>query len=210
MTRIAMIVEGKGDVRAGPSLLCKSAAVFGLHVVVTGSIIRAGEAKKLRRAGEFERFVELAATREDADEVFVLLDLDDGCAAEFAAEFQKRAESLTQRFNKVVRVCFCVREFECWFLSQIARLREALPEYGISPQAAFPNASGLRGAKEALNAVCHTKHYKPMRDQLLFAQKIDVIELARLDRSFRKFLKEATQTSYPELDKMLCQAVPCS
>lgn len=78
--RVKLIVEGKGDVLAAASLICKCADAFGSTVVVVDPPIRAGEAKKLRRAGEIERYVTLAASHDDVQEIFILLDLDDGCA----------------------------------------------------------------------------------------------------------------------------------
>jgi hypothetical protein len=210
MVRIAMIVEGKGDVNAARSLVCKSAAAFGKQVVVSDPPIRAGEAKKLQRSGELERFLELASLREGVSEVIVLLDLDDGCPAQFSAEFQLRAKSIADVHGKRIRICFCVKEFETWFLASIAHLREKLPEYGIAPGATFPNAAEIRGAKEALSAVCNLKKYRPMRDQVAFVNKLDVKKLAKIDRSFRKLLKEVTGLTYAQLKTVICETQPCS
>jgi Domain of unknown function (DUF4276) len=192
MRRVAIVVEGKGDVEAASSLLCKSAAVFGLRVIVDDPPIRAGEVRKLQRPGELERFLELASLRQDANGVLLLLDLDDGCAAALSVEFRARAKPISEAFGKPIGICFCVREFEAWFLSNIGHLRQVLPDYGISAEAIFPNASEIRGAKEALHGACSTRKYKPMRDQTIFAKKIDVPSLASQNRSFRKFLKEVT------------------
>lgn len=109
--RISMIVEGKGDVSAATSLVAKVAARFEVGAVVVGNPIRAGEAKKLRRPGELERFVLLAAGH-DVDEIFILLDLDDGCAKHWQAEFRQRAEAALAGTAKRIKLCFCVREFE--------------------------------------------------------------------------------------------------
>jgi hypothetical protein len=122
--RISLIVEGKGDVFAAASLLTKVAAKFNLTSVVVGNPIRAGEAKKLRRAGELERFVLLAAGH-NSDEIFILLDLDDGCPKDWQMEFHHRAETALEGTTKRVRLCFCLREFEGWFLTSIGHLREA-------------------------------------------------------------------------------------
>lgn len=55
---------GRSDIAASASLICKCADAFGSCVIVVDPPIRAGEAKKLRRAGELERYVELAASHE--------------------------------------------------------------------------------------------------------------------------------------------------
>lgn len=102
--RISLIVEGKGDVSAFISLVAKVAAKFGIEFVVVGNPIRAGEARKLRRPGELERFVLLAAGH-DVDEIFILLDLDDGCAKHWQAEFRQRAEAALAGTAKQVRLC---------------------------------------------------------------------------------------------------------
>jgi hypothetical protein len=142
--------------------------------------------------------MELAGTH-DVDEIFVLLDLDDGCAVRFEREFRQRAEPIAIRCGKILRICFCVREFEAWFLANISDIRTALPEYNIDAAADFARAHDIRGAKEQLSRVCKTKGYKPTRDQNLFSKKINIQNLARVDRSFRKFLKEAVGESYEGL-----------
>jgi hypothetical protein len=196
--RLKLIVEGKGDVAAGASLVCKCAADYGFQVIIDEPPIRAGEAKKLRRVGELERYIELA-TGHAVDEIFILLDLDDGCAVEFAKEFYRRGEPIAVQANKKLRVCFCVREFEGWFLADIDDLRAALPDYSIELSAEYRNAQDIRGAKEELRRACKGKKYKPMRDQNVFVKKLNISNLAKRSRSFKKFLKEATGLSYDKL-----------
>jgi hypothetical protein len=193
--RVSLIVEGKGDVAAAASLLAKIAARFDIRSVVTGNPIRAGEAKKLRRPGELERFILLAAGHE-VDEIFIMLDLDDGCAKDWYQEFYKRAQATLANTKKVIKICFCVREFEGWFLVSISSIRRELPEYGISHDAAFPNSEHIRGAKEQLRKACSLKRYKPMRDQNIFAKKISIDQLIKESRSFRKLAKEVTGLTY--------------
>jgi Domain of unknown function (DUF4276) len=200
--RISLIVEGKGDVFAAASLLTKVAAKFNLTSVVVGNPIRAGEAKKLRRAGELERFVLLAAGH-NSDEIFILLDLDDGCPKDWQMEFHHRAETALEGTTKRVRLCFCLREFEGWFLTSIGHLREALPEYGILRDALFTNAEDILGAKEQLCKVCSRKRYRPMRDQNVFAKKVNIDHLIKESRSFRKFVKEVTGLTYEAMTEAM-------
>jgi RNase H-fold protein (predicted Holliday junction resolvase) len=196
---IQLIVEGQGDVLASSSLLAKIVAKFNVDAVVVGSPIRAGEAKKLRRQGELERYITLAASHENVDEIFILLDLDDDCAKEWHEHFSSRAESHIGRGSKTIKVVFCVREFESWFLSGISGLRVSLPEYVIDADAEFRDAELIRAAKERLYATCKGKKYKQMRDQNIFAKKIILEEVFANNRSFRKFVKEATDLSYERI-----------
>ena len=184
---------------ASSSLLAKVIAKFNVDAVVVGSPIRAGEAKKLRRQGELERYITLAATHENVDEIFILLDLDDDCAKEWHGQFSTRAQTHVGRGNKIVKVVFCVREFESWFLSGITGLRVSLPEYAMDEDVEFRDAELIRAAKERLYATCKGKKYKQMRDQNIFAKKVIVEEVFANNRSFRKFVKEATDLSYERI-----------
>ncbi|WP_267361421.1 MULTISPECIES: DUF4276 family protein [unclassified Methylobacterium] len=199
MKKIALIVEGKGDVKSIPSLIAKSAAAFGLQLVASDPPIRAGEAKKLRRTGELERYLRLAATRDEAEEIILVVDLDDGCAKEFADEFNGRAKPIADETGKSIHICFCIREYEAWLLGELASIAQALPEYGIAPGSVIENHSSIRGAKERLSKACTSKKYRQIRDQLLFTQKINVHKLGLVDRSFRKLLKSITSLSYSDI-----------
>lgn len=199
MPRVALILEGHGDVMAGSSLIAKSAATFGVNIFASEPPIRAGNALKLKRPGELERYLHLALSREDIDGVLVLVDLDDGCAAEFYSEFVRRAQPISRESGKKIDICFCVREYEAWFLASIDVLRAELQDYGISPNLVFANHETIRDAKGALSRACEKKGYKQMRDQLLFTKKLDVKKLAQRDRSYRKLLKSILDKSYQEI-----------
>ena len=119
---------------------------------------------------------------------------------------RRRGDPIAERFGKKLRICFCLREYEAWFLANLADLRNALPEYNIDPDAAFPNAREVRGAKEALKKACRAKGYRPARDQNLFSKRINVQNLMRDCRSFRKFVKEASGKSYDDLLRIAVNA----
>src|SRR4051812_10804584 len=131
MKRFVAIVEGKGDVKSVPSLIAKAGAAFNVHLVPCEPPILAGGALKLKRPGELERFLQLAATRKDVEEIYVVLDLDDGCAKDFAEDFTRRALLVEPSIKVPIHACFCVREYEALFLSDIDNLRRMLPEYEI-------------------------------------------------------------------------------
>lgn len=198
MKRVALIVEGHGDVQSAPALVARAASTFGL-TLIPADPIRAGEAPKLRRHGELERFLRLAASRPEIDEIFVVLDMDDGCAKEYHDDFVARTSSIAAVLAKPVHFCFCVREYEGWFLSDIETLRLALPEYGISAGVTIENAESIRGAKQLLNKHCRGRVYKETRDQVIFTRNLDIKRLARRSRSFRKLLKAVTGMDYGDL-----------
>lgn len=199
MKRVKLIVEGKGELSAAISLVSKCAAHFNVNIVVAPPPIRAGEARKLRRAGELERHIELAASH-DVEEILILLDLDDDCAVEFSKEFLDRGKPIADARGKKLKLCFCVREFETWFLDSIDDLRSKLPEYNIDQFVSSQKVCDIRGAKEALHKLCRTKGYKPMRDQNIFVKKLNIRNLLRRNRSFRKFVKEITDLDYCDLN----------
>jgi len=69
---------------------CKSAATFGVNILHQSPQF-AQECVETQAPGELERYLRLAISREDIEQVLVLVDLDDGCAAQFHAEFSGRA-----------------------------------------------------------------------------------------------------------------------
>lgn len=205
MKKVAVIVEGQGDVTAISSLIAKTGKLFGETIIASDPPIRGGEARKLRRQGELERMLRMATSRPDAEEVLVLVDLDDDCPAQFHAEFTARAQAIAEQCGKPIRFCFCVREYEAWFLADLDTLRAALPDYGWTDDT-FPAPEDIRGAKEALRRACH-KGYKQSRDQLAFTKKIDIYRLALASRSFRKFVKSITNKSYEEIIEVSSSAL---
>lgn len=202
MRRFAVIVEGKGDVASVPALISKTGSAFGLHLVPSLPPIRAGEVRKLQRTGELERHLELAASREDVQDVILLVDLDDDCAKQVYEDFNKRAEPLRARTGKRIEICFCVREYEAWFLSDIVGISERLPEFGIDPSGLKVDPETVRAAKETLRKLCKEKNYKQMRDQLVFTKKINVMNLYKSNRSFKKLVKAITNKNYRDIEEI--------
>ena len=200
MKKIVLVVEGDGDVQSMPSLVAKTVNRLGLSVIPCEQPIRSGEARKLRRPGELERFLRLAASREEASEILVVLDLDDGCAAAWHEEFRQRADPISQASGKRIGICFCVREFEGWILASLDSVRQGYPEIGIEEAIFVENHEDIRGAKERLREICGRHGYKETRDQVKMTKKLDLNRLYECSRSFRKFVKELSGLSYEEID----------
>lgn len=198
MSHIALILEGLGDIEAYPALIGKVGQT--LHQpYFAPQPIRAGGAERLRQPGQLERFVEMAATRSQAEAVLVAVDLDDGCCVEWHEEFVRRSEEIADRYAKPVRVCFAIREFECWFLEDLDHLRAVAPEYDWRSDFSCANPSAVRGAKEALQAAMKAR-YKASTDQAVLAKKLDAPRLYQRSRSFRKFVRGVTGLDYVDLN----------
>lgn len=197
MIRVALVLEGPSDVLAFPALVTKTAAMSGLDVIAPNPI-RAGNFQKLEQPNQLERFARMAASRPDANLVLIAVDLDDGCHVEKQAQFLARLAPIEAEFQKPIRVCFCVREYECWFLECLDHLKAAAAEYDWIDGNLITNPHAIRGAKEALQR-CMRRHYKETTDQLALTRRLDLKGLFAKNRGFRKFAKAVTGLTYGEL-----------
>ena len=179
MTSIVPIVEGYGDVAAVPALIGRAAAHFQKpHYSLAP--IRAGEYRSLKRAGQIERFLELAASRHP-DRILVALDLDDDCPA---TEFNHLIDRITAwRGDRIVPVgvCFFKCEYEALFLCQLDQL------FGVEQPMISPEE--VRAAKGYVEREMGSR-YKETRDQIILTKQLDIDLLVDRSRSFRKFIKE--------------------
>lgn len=186
--RAALIVEGHGDVEAVPALVQRVAAAEGANVFALKPPIRAGGVSSLRRQGELERHLALAASRPEADFVLVVLDCDALCPVELFEEFGPRALPCFEKYKKEIRFCFVKCEFESWFLADHVSIRLKSDGYWKYDDN-FDSYLEIIGAKERLTRSMVGRVYKETRDQAAFARRIDVPGLKAGDRSFRKFVK---------------------
>lgn len=192
MIRIATIVEGFGDVKAVPHLIGKSGALLGIAMSAPNPI-RAGEWKKLRNTGVLERYLDLALSRA-YDQIIVILDLDDGCAAEESEIAEARLISWNNGRQIPVYLVFLVREFEALFLA-------CADSFSPSITDGLPNHEAFRDAKGKMSDILG-RRYKETQDQETFTKKLDFDNLVRRSRSYRKLVKDLMGSSYEELDKM--------
>lgn len=194
MTSIALIVEGPGDAIAFPTLVAKTGRLFDMDIYVKRPII-AGDFQKLSGSGIIERYVSLASEHSDVESVLVAIDLDDLCVLDVQNAFRDRITGAANTKGKLGRLCFCVREYEAWLIHSIEYLfpensinRTSLDSYQTEPES-------IRGAKEALTEILGKK-YKPTVHQNEYTKKMNLKELYRKSRSYRKFCKEITQLDY--------------
>src|SRR5580658_4853050 len=192
--RVALILEGQGDVLAFPGMVRKIALQLREELIATNPI-KTGGYHALKKAGQLERFVEMAARRPGVELVLIAVDLDDGCAAEERRAFERRCAKLSAGLNVDVRVAFCVREYECWFLENVDQLRVDAPEYNWDPSFVCSDPVRVRDAKGVISAAIR-QHYKPTIDQLRLTMKLDLRKLYERNRSFRRFARALCGIDY--------------
>lgn len=197
MRRMGLVVEGLGDRKSFPSLVAKTGEAFGQQVFVR-QVVEAGGWNCLRADGGLEKFCRLAAADGNVDAILVVIDLDDGCAK---AEFELSAPRLVaveQMIGIPISLCFCVREFEAWFLHCLDEIRVASDEISWQEIEELGDPDQIRGAKEVFGKHFGSR-YRPSIDQEKFAKRIDIPALANRSRSFRKFIRCVTGVTYSQI-----------
>lgn len=187
MMRVVAVVEGPGDVEAVPTLVAKAGGLVGLPSLASKPI-KAGEWKKLRRDGEFERTLTLAATR-NWDLILVILDLDDDCPVEESAAAYERIAKWRGERKIRVEVVFLAKEYETLFLH--------CPDcMGNADLSKIPeNPDQIRGAKEKVKLAIG-RRYRETQDQIKFTQALDMSVLYEKSRAFRRLCKAITGLDY--------------
>lgn len=201
MSSVALILEGHGDIESFPTLISKTGMLFNQQIFAPKPI-KAGGYGRLMMPGQLERYIEMAATREDIDFVMVAVDIDDGCPVTAQEALRQRAEKSGLQHGVAVKVCLCVREYEGWFLHCIDVLKSDAANYEWLEIELDRNPDEIRGAKEALNKMMK-KSYKESTDQLALTKKLDLSRLYARSRSYRKFCREITGMEYIEMNSIL-------
>lgn len=189
------LVEGQGELQALPVLLRRIiAAIDPMRAVTVAKPLRVGRGSMLK-AGELERYVELAARLADGDGgVLVLVDADDDCAAELGPQLLARAQN--RRPGHPIAVVVAVREFEAWFLAAAASLagRRGLPA-DLAPPLQPEEIRDAKGwlQKQRIDGLA----YSPTVDQPALAAALD-LDLARANApSFDKLWREIERLVLP-------------
>lgn len=196
MRRIALIVEGHGECETLPGLISRIGGLIGEHVIGPNPI-RCGGYPKLNRSGELERFVTMAATRDDIDSVLVLLDLEDDCPVQVHKNFLERSKPITDRYGKDISICLAYREFETWFLHDLPALKTSCTDY-VWTEIICENPESRRGGKEQI-ALAIGRRYRETVDQKILSKAMNIDNVFKKSRSFRKFAKEVSGLSYQDL-----------
>jgi hypothetical protein len=147
-------------------------------------------ADRLKRQGELERAVDLAA-RKLAGEggVFILIDCDwdDGCPRWDGPELLRRAQQA--RPDVPVSVVLAYREYESWFIAAAESIRG---KHGLSETLeVVTDPESIRGAKEWLSRrMSRNTSYAPTSDQSALTQLFDMDMARQRAGSFDKCYRE--------------------
>lgn len=185
---IVPIVEGYGEVRAIRILIQRIASTLeSASYAEVGKPLRIGKDKLIRRAGEVERYVELAAKVGGPDgRILILLDADRDCPRDLAATLLNRATEA--RSDRRIQVVLAKQEYEAWFLAAAESVAESRNVTGAVSRPNDPEA--VRGAKEQLSALLGGPgSYQPVRDQPGLTAVFDIDEARRHSPSFDKMCR---------------------
>lgn len=183
---IAAIVTGHGEVEALPLLVRRVARDLDPEVFVDMPRPLRVHESRLRKAGELERHVELAAR--NADGVLVVLDCDDDCPAKEGPALLERAQAA--RPDRPIEVVLAHREFETWFIAAAESIagRRGL----VEPLQAPPEPEAIRGAKEWLKRHMKPGRYSEVLDQPKLASAFDMQMARQRSNSFDVFHRRVT------------------
>jgi hypothetical protein len=197
---LAVIVEGRGEVRAVPALLNRWIVANELAGLVRciDQAICAGGVGRLKAAYDEKRHIGIehymrSAMRGNPDAVLIILDADDECLTRkrgdgLAQELLRRAKPLAN--GRPLGVVVADREFEAWFLAFLDHLWaegllavEKCPEVDASPEA-------HRNCKSRMNQWLGVK-YEPTTHQRRLVTGLPVSAVPEsAPRSYRKLIRE--------------------
>lgn len=198
--KVVCIVEGHGDAAAAPILIGRIGAAFNIGAFPS-RCIRTGGWAHLQRAGELERYLELALSHQP-DRILILSDLEDDCPVVEAGNFRERIAAVLGDRKVPVEVVFAMREFESWYLHSAEILSNKNTTFSWDLAKFTGDPETVRGAKEALSKIMSSR-YKETTHQPRFAAAIDVKQLLKKSRSFRRMIKATTGLCYDELAQMV-------
>lgn len=186
--KVVPIVEGHGEVQAVPVLLRRVA-----QWRTPGSVaevvppIRVRKDRFLNRDAEFQRYLQLAATKcGDDGWILILLDADDECPAEIAPEILRRVKACTA--HRPVSIVLAKREYEAWFIAAASSL-DGRRAFSLSATVAI-DAETPRDAKGWIGARIAGRAYSEITDQPAFSALMDLQQTFDGSRSFRKLCAE--------------------
>ena len=125
---VGLIVEGHGEEQATPVLIRHIARACGFHTPIKCSVRRVPKSQLLKPQ-ELERAVE-ALTRQIGrhQPILVLLDADEDCPKELAANLKARCQ--VEHADVTISIVIAKKEYEAWFLAAANSLagQRGLPE----------------------------------------------------------------------------------
>lgn len=188
---VGLIIEGRYDATSVAALVRNTCVIFNLQSFPAPGPFRAGELKKIKRAGQLETIAEHVCRRPECSSALIVLDADEHCPVEENTNLRPRIEALDW-LNKPIGFCLINSEYETFFLHQIERIAERWPEREWANIERFQemDIENVRGAKEALRHCMRKLKYKPSRDQERFSAVLNLEELYEQSRSYRHLVDE--------------------
>ena len=179
---VVPIVEGYGDEAAVPVLLRRLVdAAKAWNEVRIDPPIRCNRGKLVKEI-ELKKHVRLARLREDCGAILIVIDSDDDCPVELAAQLREWAVA---EAGPACEVVLAKREYEAWFLATAESLRT---HHSMRSDAqAHPQPESPRGAKGRLEAMMHIS-YSERVHQPAFSAIFCMAEAHARCRSFRKLI----------------------
>lgn len=210
--RLVVFVEGKGDVRAVPTIVKRALTAAGGHdaLYVDPDPFRVTGLGMLVKDGcvNWHRWLaEAARTRRDLGAVMLVLDGDvpgvppgwktyvdrhgstGFCVSRAAAALGEEARAARGGEAFSVAVVFAVKEFETWLLAGIESLRGCplSDGRGAVPKSAAAPEIELEEKRDAKRLLRHQiPHYSESLDQAVLATHVDLEAVERRCRSFRR------------------------
>ena len=184
---IVPIVEGDGEVKAVPLLLRR---VLGerhgrYDIRIQRPINAKGKTKLLKK---FEGFLEYAREEQECDAVLVLLDGDEDCPRDLAADLAQTATGLN--LGVPIAIVCAHREYEAWFVASLDSetgdsIRATL---GLSETAVHEgDVESVASPKGWIQVrMSQSSGYKETQDQPALTPYIDIEHTLRRSRSFQR------------------------
>ncbi|HNT26947.1 MAG TPA: DUF4276 family protein [bacterium] len=187
---IVAIVEGHGEETALPVLIRKIARENNIYNQLVIKPVFRIPATRLKKEGELERQVELAARSLPSENgaILILVDCDgeNDCPAQEGPALLARAQAA--RKDKLISVVLAKKEFESWFIAAASSLRGVNRLSQTMPEPDDPES--IRGAKEWLSGFMPQAFpYAATIDQERLTIHFDMT-LARRADSFDKCYRE--------------------
>ena len=184
--KIAVIVEGDGEVKAVPLLIRRIVSETPQSVPFEIAKPIRVRRQRILLAGELERYLDLAAARAgEHGAILILLDANGDCPAVLGPEIRERAAKA--RPDRRIDVVLAKREYEAWFIAAAESLSGTR---GMPPDLSVPeDPESVRGAKEWLKRRTRGSSrgsYSPTTDQAALTERFDMEAARRRSPSFDK------------------------
>jgi hypothetical protein len=190
MINVISIVEGDGEVAALPVLLRRVSGWLTPQVAINvARPIRVRRDQFLNREDIFSKQLLLASKLcLSPGWIMILLDADDDCPQDLAADIYARAKLILP--EREISVVLANHEYEAWFVAAAISL-DGKRGFVVPPK--IPEAEVLRGPKQWISKQIPQGAYHEVVDQPALSAAIDLTLTHENSRSFRKLCSDWTK-----------------